>query len=121
MRAVLASYKGFMMNLQIHAKDLTLSDATKAHMESAVKVFKKYSLDITSTTCRLTAQKKGVQVEFELRIAHSEPVIITQEDEVLDAAIDLAIDRTEKALRRLHDKVTSHKKTSIKELETLDA
>lgn len=109
------------MNLQIHAKGLTLSDATKAHLESAVEAFKKYSLDITSTTCRLSAQKKGVQVEFELHIAHAEPIVITQEDEALDAAIDLAIDRTEKALRRLHDRVTSHKNASIKELETLDA
>jgi putative sigma-54 modulation protein len=39
----------------------------------------------------------------------------------LDAAIDIAIDRASKALRRLHDKVTSHKNVSVKDLETLDS
>ncbi len=42
-------------------------------------------------------------------------------DDVLDAAIDLAIDRANKALRRLHDKVVSHQKGTVKDLETLDA
>jgi len=109
------------MNLQIRAKDLTLSDATRAHIEGAVEAFRKYSLDITSIQCNLSAQKKGVLVEFEIRVAHAEPVVITQEDDVLDAGIDLAIDRAEKALRRLHDRMTNHKNASIKELETIEA
>jgi len=109
------------MNLQIRAKDLTLTDGTRAHIESAVEAFRKYSLDITSINCHLNAQKKGVEVEFEVRVAHAEPIIITQSDDVLDAAIDIAIDRAEKALRRLHDKLTDHNNSSIKELETLDA
>jgi len=109
------------MNLQIRAKDITLTDATRAHLESAVEAFTKYSLDITSINCIVAKEKKGVMVEFDIKIAHTSPVVITQHDDVLDAAIDLAIDKGAKALRRLHDKVTSHKATSIKELETLDA
>ena len=109
------------MNLQIRAKDLKLSDMTKAHIEHAVQEFKKYSLDITSIHCNLVAQKKGVLVEFEIHVAHAEPIVISQEDDVLDAAIDLAIDRVEKALRRLHDRVTDHKAVPLKELEPVDA
>ncbi|WP_297441821.1 ribosome-associated translation inhibitor RaiA [Sulfurimonas sp.] len=109
------------MNLQIRSKDITLTDATKAHIENAVEVFRKYSLDITSVKCMITAEKKGVLVEFEIHVAHAQPIIITQEDDVLDAAIDIAVDRASKALRRLHDKVTDHHNTSIKNLETLDA
>jgi len=110
-----------MMNLQIRAKDLKLSDATKAHIEHAVEAFRKYSLDITSIHCNLIAEKKGIKVEFEINVAHAEPIIISQNDEVLDAAIDLAIDRAEKALRRLHDRVKDHKAVGLKELETADA
>jgi len=109
------------VNLQIRSKDITLTDATKAHIENAVEVFRKYSLDITSVKCMITAEKKGVLVEFEIHVAHAQPIIITQEDDVLDAAIDIAVDRASKALRRLHDKVTDHHNTSIKNLETLDA
>jgi len=108
------------MNLQIRSKDITLTDATKNHIGSAVEVFRKYSLDITSINCVIAAEKKGVMVEFDIKISHTQPIVITQHDEVLDAAIDLAIEKGTKALRRLHDKLTSHKVSSVKDLETLD-
>ncbi|MCK9472925.1 ribosome-associated translation inhibitor RaiA [Sulfurimonas sp.] len=105
------------MNIQIHAKDVTLHANTRAHIEAAIEAFKKYSLDITTVNVNLRAEKKGVSVEFDIHIAHSQPVVINQSDEDLDAAIDMAIDRASKALRRLHDKIVSHKAASIKEIE----
>jgi putative sigma-54 modulation protein len=108
------------MNVQIRAKDITLTDNTRAHIESAIEAFKKFSLDITTVNCMIAAEKKGVSVEFDIHIAHSQPVVINQIDDVLDAAIDLAIDRASKSLRRLHDKIISRKVTSVKDLETLD-
>ncbi len=109
------------MNLQIRAKDVTLSENIKAHIKVAVEAFKKYQLDITTVNVNVAAQKKGVSIEFDIHVAHSQPVVINQSDDVLDAAIDLAIDRANKALRRLHDKVVSKQATSIRDLETLDA
>jgi putative sigma-54 modulation protein len=109
------------MNVQIHAKDITLQSSTRAHIESAIDSFTKYSLDITSVNVHIKAEKKGVSIEFDIRVAHAEPVVISQVDDNLDAAIDLAIDRATKALRRLHDKIVSHKSGSVKDLETLDA
>ncbi|HIP20915.1 MAG TPA: ribosomal subunit interface protein, partial [Sulfurimonas sp.] len=70
--------------------------------------------------CVVAAEKKGVMVEFDIKVAHAPAIIITQHDDVLDAAIDIAIDKGSKALRRLHDKVVDHKNTSVKDLETLD-
>lgn len=109
------------MNLQIRSKDVTLTESTKAHIGSAVEAFRKYSLDITAINCSVASQKKGVIVEFDIHIAHAQPVVISQADDSLDAAIDLAVDRATKALRRFHDKIISHKATSVKDLETLDS
>ena len=109
------------MNVQVHAKDVTLHSTTRAHIESAIESFKKYSLDITSVNVHVKAEKKGVSIEFDIHIAHAQPVVISQSDDNLDAAIDLAIDRATKALRRLHDKVVSHSNGSVKDLETLDS
>jgi len=109
------------MNVQIRAKDVTLHASAKAHIESAIEAFSKYSLDITSVNVVVKAEKKGVSIEFAINVAHSEPIIISQSDDNLDAAIDLAIDRASKALRRLHTKIVDHNKTSIKDLETLDS
>jgi ribosomal subunit interface protein len=104
------------MNVQIRAKDITLHDNIRAHIESAIDGFSKYTLDITTVNVNIKAEKKGVSIEFDIHIAHCEPVIINQTDDNLDAAIDLAIDRASKALRRLHTKVVDHKKTSVKDL-----
>ncbi len=104
------------MIVQYRAKDINLSDANKKHIEAAAEKFKKYSLDLTRIMCNVMAEKKGVTVEFEIHVAHTSPVIITEHDKDLDAAIDIAIDRASKALRRLHDKVKDHKAPSIKEL-----
>ena len=108
------------MNVQVHAKDITLNPNTKAHIEAAIDSFKKYSLDITTINVDLRSEKKGVAVEFDIHIAHAQPVVINQADSDLDTAIDLAIDRATKALRRLHDKIVSHKATSIKEMEAAE-
>ncbi|WP_415396748.1 ribosome hibernation-promoting factor, HPF/YfiA family [Sulfurimonas sp. CS5] len=109
------------MNVQIRAKDITLNANTRAHIESAIEGFSKYTLDITTVNVNLKAEKQGVSIEFDIHIAHAEPVIISQTDDNLEAAIDLAIDRAAKALRRLHTKVVDHKNSSVKDLETLDA
>ncbi len=108
------------MNVQIHAKDITLDANTRAHIETAIESFKKYSLDITSVNVNVRAEKKGVSVEFDIHVAHAQPVVINQADDDLDAAIDLAIDRATKALRRLHDKVITHKAASIKDMEIVE-
>ncbi|MEA3373364.1 MAG: ribosome-associated translation inhibitor RaiA [Campylobacterota bacterium] len=109
------------MNTQIRTKDITLNDHTKAHIEGAIEQFKKYNLDITTINVILAKEKKGISVEFDMHIAHNSPIVIKQEDDALDAAIDLAIDRALKALRRLHDKVISHSNESIKDMEVVEA
>lgn len=108
------------MNVQIRAKDVKLTENTREHIESALEAFEKFGLELTSVNCNLKSEKKGVNVEFDIHIAHAQPVVINQSDDDLSAAIDLAIDRASKALRRLHTKITEHGHTSLKDLETLD-
>ncbi len=109
------------MIVQYRAKDINLNDVNKAHIEAAVEKFEKYSLDITRIMCNVIAEKAGVSVEFEIHVARTAPIIITEHDKDLDAAIDIAIDRATKALRRLHDKVKDHKAPSLKEVVIEDA
>ena len=108
------------MNVQIHAKGITLSDAVRAHIEAAVESFTKYQLEITTVNVNIAAEKQGVAIEFDIHIAHAQPVVINQGDKDLDTAIDLAIERASKALRRLHDKVVSKKASSVRDLEALE-
>ena len=74
---------------------------------------RKFQLDITTVNVGIRAEKKGVSIEFDIHIAHAQPVVINQSDDNLDAAIDLAIDRASKALRRLHTKVIEKQTADI--------
>jgi putative sigma-54 modulation protein len=105
------------MNIQIRTKDITLNDQTKAHIDAAIEQFNKFGLEITTANVVLTKEKNGAGVEFEFHIAHNTPVVISQSDKDLAAAIDVAIDRASKALRRMHDRNTDHRNTSVKDLE----
>ena len=105
------------MSTQIRAKDLTLSEHNKKHIDAAMEQFNKYGLDITTTNVVVAKAKNGVSVEFEFHIAHHTPIVINQEDKDLDAAIDLAVDRAAKALRRMHDKDVTRRGKGIKGLD----
>ncbi|WP_024955395.1 ribosome hibernation-promoting factor, HPF/YfiA family [Sulfurospirillum arcachonense] len=101
------------MNLSIVGKQLELTDAIKSHVESGKDSLTKYNLDIISTRCVLSADekngKKGFSAEFAINLAHKNTIVIKQKDKDLYAAIDLAIERAKKVLRRHHDKITNHK------------
>ncbi len=109
------------MNLNIAGRHITLSDQNREHIEAAMESFTKYQLDITTVNVVVSEIKNGVNVEFDMHIAHAKPVVINQGDKDLDTAIDLAIERATKALRRLHDRVISHGKESLKDLELVEA
>ncbi|NPA65418.1 MAG: ribosome-associated translation inhibitor RaiA [Epsilonproteobacteria bacterium] len=105
------------MPLQLRTKDITLSESNKAHLDSVIESFKKYNLDITKIYVNITKEKKEVHVEFEIDVAHASPIVINQTDKDLTVAIDLAAERAEKALRRLHDKLVTPDHETIRTME----
>ena len=108
------------MNVNITGRRVTLSDHNRQHIEAALESFTKYQLDITTVNVVVSEIKNGINVEFDMHVAHANPVVINQEDKDLDTAIDLAIERASKALRRLHDRVISHGNGSLKDLELVE-
>ena len=97
------------MNTSLVGRQIELTDAMKAHIESAIETLKKYNLDIISVRVVVSPdEKKGVAVEFSINIAHKNTIVIKQEDKDMYAAVDLAVERAKKVLRRYHDKITDH-------------
>lgn len=105
------------MNVQIRAKEITLTSHLNDHIAAAIENFKRYHLDITTVNVMITKEKLNVNVEFDMHIAHAQPVVISHSDADLDTAIDLAINRANKALERLHDKSKDHHTSSIRDME----
>ena len=109
------------MNISLTGRQLDLTDAIKAHMTTSIETLSKFNMDIISVNVVASTQtKKGKEhsvVEFVINLAHKNSVIIKQNSDDLYAAIDLAISRAQKALRRIHDKEIGHQKVGLNELK----
>ncbi|MFK5881813.1 MAG: ribosome-associated translation inhibitor RaiA [Sulfurospirillum sp.] len=112
------------MNLSIVGKQIELTEALKDYVQGAADSLEKYNLDIISTRCVISADekngKKGFSVEFAINLAHMNTVVIKQKDKDVYAAIDLAIERAKKVLRRHHDKITSFKQKEAPKLSEIE-
>ena len=102
------------MNTSITGKQFDLTEPIKAYINGAVEGLGKYNLDIISVRTVVSADekngKKGFNVEFAINMAHQNTIVIQQKDKDVYAAIDLAIERAKKVLRRHHDKITTYRK-----------
>ena len=109
------------MNVSIVGKQFDLTDAIKNHIESAITSLEKYNLDIISARAVVTADerkgKKGFSVDFIITLPNKNSIVIKQKDKDVYAAVDLAIDRAKKVLRRHNDKIKTHKAEKLEEIE----
>ena len=112
------------MNISLTGRNIELTDAIKMHMTASIDTLKKFNMDIISVNVIASTQsRKGKEhsmVEFVINLAHKNSIIIKQGDDDLYAAIDLAISRAQKALRRIHDKESDHQKVGLNELKATD-
>ncbi|MEA2028429.1 MAG: ribosome-associated translation inhibitor RaiA [Campylobacterota bacterium] len=108
------------MNRNIVGRHFDLTQAIKSYVDSAVDTLSKYNLDIISATTIISANekkgRKGFTVEFVINLKDKNSIVITQNDKDVYAAVDLAIERVKKSLRRHADKIKSHRINSFKDL-----
>ena len=114
------------MNISLTGRGVDLTDAIKEHMTTSIETLSKFHMDIISVNVVASAQtKKGKDhsyIEFVINLAHKNSIIIKQNDDDLYTAIDLATSRAQQAMRRTHDRDTSHHKVGLNEIkaETVD-
>lgn len=111
------------MNISLVGRHIELSDAIKDHLMHSIDTLSKFHLDIISVNAvaSMNERKKGVMIEFTINVAGKNTIVITQRDDDLYAAIDIAIDRAQKALRRLHDRLSDHKNEGMNEAKSAAA
>jgi len=110
------------MNKHIAGRHFELTEPIKNYIESAIESLEKYNLQIISVHAIVSGDtkngKKGYSVEFVVNLKDKNTVVITQRDKDVYAAIDLALERLKKSLRRFADKIKDHNVTSLRELES---
>lgn len=112
--------KGFIMNKSITGRHFELTQTIKAYADAAIESLNKYHLDIISANTVISANekngKKGFATEFIINLKDKNTIVITQNDKDVYAAIDLAIERVKKSLRRHADKIKGHRIMSFKDM-----
>jgi putative sigma-54 modulation protein len=104
------------MNISLTGRHVELTDAIKDHLTNSINTLNKFHLDIISVNAIVNAdERNSMAVEFGIHLANKNTIVIKQRDDDLYAAIDIAIDRAQKALRRLADKLHDHQHESINE------
>jgi len=108
------------MNKSITGRHFELTEPIKAYADAAVEGLNKYHLDIISANTVISANekngKKGFVTEFIVNLKDKNTIVITQNDKDVYAAIDLAIERLKKSLRRHADKIKGHRIMSFKDM-----
>jgi putative sigma-54 modulation protein len=108
------------MNKSITGRHFELTETIKAYADAAVEGLNKYHLDIISASTIISANekqgKKGFTVEFIVNLKDKNTIVITQVDKDVYGAIDLAIERVKKSLRRHADKIKGHRIMSFKDM-----
>jgi putative sigma-54 modulation protein len=111
------------MNMSLVGRQLELTEPIKAHVESAIESLKKYNLDIISVRAAVSPDdkggKKGFSIEFSINLPHKNTIVVKQTYKDLYTAVDLAIERAQKVLRRHHDKIKTHKAIKVSEFANL--
>ncbi|MBU0632021.1 ribosome-associated translation inhibitor RaiA [bacterium] len=109
------------MNISLVGRHVDLTDPIKTHLNNSIETLKKFHLDIISVSAVASANerkgKTGVSIEFTINLAGKNSVVIKQNDTDLYAAIDIAIERAQKALRRMHDREVDHHKVGLNEVK----
>jgi putative sigma-54 modulation protein len=105
------------MNISMVGRHIELTESIKEHLHSSIETLEKYHLDIISVSAVAALQersgKRGVSIEFTINLSGKNTIVIKQRDDDLYAAIDIAIERAQKALRRLHDRQSDHRNESM--------
>ena len=108
------------MNKSITGRHFELTEPIKAYADSLIDSLEKYHLDIISASTVISASekngKKGFVTEFIINLKDKNTIVITQVDKDVYAAMDLAIERVKKSLRRHADKIKDHKIMSFRDL-----
>ena len=108
------------MNKSITGRHFELTEPIKAYADSAIDSLEKYHLDIISASTVISANekhgRKGFVTEFIINLKDKNTIVITQVDKDVYAAMDLAIERVKKSLRRHADKIKDHKIMSFKDM-----
>jgi len=100
---------GGLMNIQVTARHFNASESLQERVQEAADNLQKFYPNITDISVVLDAEKKNLRrVEFIARIL-GQTITAEAEEENMGKALEIAIERVERQLKKENEKLKSHK------------
>jgi len=100
---------GGRMNIKVTARHFSASEALQEKVQDVAENLQKFYPNITDITVILDAEKKNLRrCEFIVNILHH-TITAEGEEENMGKALEIAIERIERQLKKENEKLKSHK------------
>ncbi len=97
------------MNIKVTARHFNASDALQQSVQEAAENLQKFYPNITGINVILDAEKKNLRrAEFIVNILH-QTISAEAEEENMGKALDVALERIERQLKKENEKLKDHK------------
>lgn len=97
------------MNIKVTARHFNASDALQQSVQEAAESLQKFYPNITDINVILDAEKKNLRrAEFIVNILH-QTISAEAEEENMGKALDSALERIQRQLKKENEKLKSHK------------
>ncbi len=103
------------MRVQVTARHCQVPDFIRRRTDELVGKLTKYEPGISSAEVIFEEEKRESTVEIIVSIARAEPLVATGDGVDFRSALDKAVDRMSRMLRRRRDRITDHKGPRLSE------
>ena len=97
------------MITNITGRHIEVTEPIKAHIEKKVNKLKKYNNRMSEIDVIIETEGKGCKVEIIVKADNHQPFVVHENDSDAYAALDLAVDKMERQLRKHKEIVQNHK------------
>lgn len=102
------------MDINISGVHLNVNDSIRAYATEKFERAERILHDIRNIEVILKHDDRKIHCEVLVHTRRGKPLVIDATGEELNEAIDLAVDKVERKLRRLKEKSTSHRRKAIR-------
>jgi len=104
------------MNIKVTARHFTASENLQNRVQEAAENLQKFYPNITDVTVILDAEKKNLRrAEIIVNVLH-QTIAAEGEEENMGKALEIAIERVERQLKKENEKLKSHKAQPMAEV-----
>ena len=100
------------MNVQITAKKIEIPADIREYAKEKIGKLEKFSHKIQNVEAVIKAEERRIVCEIIVRVDNRAPIIIEVDADTIQSAVDLAVDKCERQIRKDKERESAHRHQS---------